>query len=152
MSNTSLRKIKKAQGQKVEELEQKVAQAIFDLEVNNTELKDDLQTVHFVAAKEVNISKTKKAIVIFVPERQVNTWKRVHVRVVRELEKKFSGNHVLIVGKRTALKRPSVLSKRPRKRTLTNVHDELMSDVTYPVEVVGRRVRTKVDGTTHQRM
>lgn len=152
MSLTSLRKIKKPTGQKADELEQKVAQAIFDLEVNNSELKDDLQTVQFVAAKEVKINKTKKALVVFVPERQVNTWKRVHVRVVRELEKKFSGHHVLIVGKRVALKKPSVLSRRPRRRTLSAVHEELLSDVTFPVEVVGKRIRTKVDGSTHQRV
>jgi len=85
---TSLRKIKKAKGEP-DETEKLVAQAIFDLEVNNKELKTDLQPIYFVAAKEVNVNKNKKAIIIFVPEKLAPSFRKVQVKLVRELEKKI---------------------------------------------------------------
>lgn len=33
-----------------------------------------------------------------------------------------------------------------RKYTLTAVHDAILEDIVYPTEVVGRRVRVKLDG------
>lgn len=152
MSSASLRKIKKAGAAKPTELEQKVAQAIFDLEVSSSDIKDELQLLHFVAAKEVKINKTKKALLIFVPEKQVNTWRRLHVKLVRELEKKFSGLHVLFIGHRKAVSKPTGNVKRPRRRALATVHEDLLNDVCYPVEIVGKRIRTKLDGSVHQRI
>ena len=32
-------------------------------------------------------------------------------------------------------------------RTLTAVHDAILSDVVYPAEIVGRRTRVKLDGS-----
>lgn len=40
----------------------------------------------------------KKAIVIFVPVPQLKAYQKIHTRLVRELEKKFSGKHVLLIG------------------------------------------------------
>lgn len=114
---TALKKIKKPNNAKPDDLETQVAQAIFKLEVDAKEVpvKSDLQAVHFVAAKEVRINKQKKAILIFVPPRQMSIWQRLHTRIVRELEKKFSGRHVLIIGQRKALKKPTNPKvKRPR--------------------------------------
>lgn len=75
--------------------------------------------------------------------------------LTRELEKKFSDRHVLFVAQRRILSRPkrSVNSrtnqtqKRPRSRTLTAVHDNILADLVYPVEIVGKRIRTKEDGS-----
>ncbi|KAH7705389.1 40S ribosomal protein S7 [Aphelenchoides avenae] len=36
--------------------------------------------------------------------------------------------------------------QRPRSRTLTAVHEAILSDLVYPAEVVGRRTRVKLDG------
>eukprot|EP01080_Neovahlkampfia_damariscottae_P003113 gene3113-5283_t len=149
---TSLRKIHKQKDQKVTELEQKVAQAVFDLEVHSKELKVDLQPLNFVKATEVSVSKSKKAIVIFVPERQVNSWKRIQIRLVRELEKKFAGYHVILVADRKALKKPTGLAPRPRKRALASVHQDLLQDVCYPIDITGQRKRVKVDGSTQYKI
>lgn len=75
--------------------------------------------------------------------------------LTRELEKKFSDRHVLILASRRILPRPkrsnrsrtSQTQKRPRSRTLTAVHDAILTDLVFPVEIVGKRLRTKEDGS-----
>lgn len=75
--------------------------------------------------------------------------------LTRELEKKFSDRHVLFLASRRILPRPkrsnrsrtSQTQKRPHSRTLTAVHDAILGDVVYPVEIVGKRTRTREDGS-----
>ena len=75
--------------------------------------------------------------------------------LTRELEKKFSDRHVLIIASRRILPRPkrsnrsrtSQTQKRPRSRTLTAVHDAILTDLVYPVEIVGKRLRQREDGS-----
>lgn len=75
--------------------------------------------------------------------------------LTRELEKKFSDRHVLVLASRRILPRPkrsarsrnTQTQKRPRSRTLTAVHDAILTDLVYPVEIVGKRLRTKEDGS-----
>lgn len=71
--------------------------------------------------------------------------------LTRELEKKFSERHVIFLALRRILPLPSrrsrVTQKRPRSRTLTSVHDALLQDLVYPTEIVGKRLRTKTDGS-----
>merc|ERR1712146_396834 len=64
------------------------------------------------------------------------------VRLVRELEKKFSGQHVVLVAQRKA---PNG-QVRPYSRTLTQVHDAILSDLVYPANISGKRVRVQIDG------
>lgn len=79
----------------------------------------------------------------------------IHPSLTRELEKKFSDRHVLIVASRRILPRPkrsnrsrtTQTQKRPRSRTLTAVHDAILADLVYPVEIVGKRIRTREDGS-----
>lgn len=64
----------------------------------------------------------------------------LQTRLVRELEKKFSGRIVVIIGKRRILRQPLKKErigkqKRPRSRTLTAVHDAILEDLVYPTQV-----------------
>ena len=63
---TALRKLRKQGEEKPTELETQVAQAVFDLEVNDKNLKTDLQLLHFTNAQEIAVSKDKSVVVVFV--------------------------------------------------------------------------------------
>ncbi|GLJ18001.1 hypothetical protein SUGI_0317200 [Cryptomeria japonica] len=126
-----------------------VAQALFDLENTNQELKSELKDLYINSAKQVDISGNRKAIVIHVPYRLRKAFRKIHVRLVRELEKKFSGKDVVMIATRRILRPPKKGSAavRPRSRTLTSVHEATLEDVVYPAEIVGKRVRYRVDGS-----
>jgi len=89
-----------------------------------------------------------------IPRTQSLTLVCLQNSLTRELEKKFSDRHVLILASRRILPRPkrsarsrnTQKQKRPRSRTLTAVHDAILTDLVYPVEIVGKRLRTKEDG------
>merc|ERR1711966_229492 len=99
------------------------------------------------------------AITITVPYRLLKAYHKnqVQQRLVRELEKKFSGKHVVIVASRkiqqkTIRKAKGSAQRRPRSRTLTAVHDAILEDLVYPTEIVGKRVRVRLDGTKQTRV
>ncbi|KAJ3857162.1 40S ribosomal protein S7 [Lentinula lateritia] len=134
-----------------DEIEISVAQAIIDLENNVPDLKTDLRPLQISAAREVDVRGGKKAIVIFVPIPQLKAFHKVQQRLTRELEKKFSDRHVVFVAQRRMLRKPTrnsrVQQKRPRSRTLTNVHEKILEDLVFPTEIVGKRTRVAVDGS-----
>ncbi|EKG17116.1 Ribosomal protein S7e [Macrophomina phaseolina MS6] len=137
------------------EVETSIANALYDLESNIPDMKASLRPLQFVSAREIEVGHGRKAIVIFVPVPLLQGWHKVQQRLTRELEKKFSDRHVLIVASRRILPRPkrsnrsrsNQTQKRPRSRTLTAVHDAILHDLVYPVEIVGKRVRTREDGS-----
>ncbi|KAM6495667.1 40S ribosomal protein S7 [Amanita muscaria] len=133
-----------------DETEVNVAQALLDLESNVPELKTELRPLQISAAREVDVRGGKKAIVIFVPVPQLKAFHKVQQRLTRELEKKFSDRHVVFIGQRRMLRKPTrqsrVKQKRPRSRTLTNVHEKILEDLVFPTEIVGKRTRVGVDG------
>eukprot|EP01034_Spumella_vulgaris_P032234 gene32234-39802_t len=145
-------KIVKAGGAEPNEFEKSVAQEFANLEISATELKADLHDLYISAAKEIELDGGRKAIIIFVPFRQLKDFHKIQSRLVRELEKKFSGRHVVIVAQRTILPKSvnrSAQQKAPRSRsrTLTAVHEAILDDIVYPTEIVGKRIRYKVDGS-----
>ena len=73
-------------------------------------------------------------------------------RLVRELEKKFSGKHVVFIAQRRILPKPTrkankLKQKRPRSRTLLAVRNSILDDLVYPAEIVGKRIRIRLDGS-----
>jgi small subunit ribosomal protein S7e len=133
------------------ELTIQVAQAIQDLENHSADLKADLRVLQIAAAKEIEIGSGRKAIVVFVPVPLLKAFHKIQTRLVRELEKKFSDRHVLIVAQRKIMPKPTrksrVKQQRPRSRTLTTVHENLLEDLVFPTEIVGKRTKVKVDGS-----
>ena len=89
-------KISKPAGVDATEFEQSVAQALFDLEATNSELKSELRDLYIAGAREIDISPTRKAVLI-----------QVCVIVGCEL------NCVLMVGLRAGV-RPRRWSRRRR--------------------------------------
>lgn len=137
------------------EIESNIASALYDLETNQPDMKSALRPLQIVSAREVEVSHGKKAIVIFVPVPLLANFHKVQQRLTRELEKKFSDRQVIFIAARRILPRPkrsnrsrnSQQQKRPRSRTLTAVHEAILTDLVYPVEIVGKRVRTREDGS-----
>ncbi|KIW15253.1 40S ribosomal protein S7 [Exophiala spinifera] len=137
------------------ELETSIATALYELETNIPDLKSSLRPLQFTSARELEVGHGKRAIVVFVPVPLLAGFHKIQQRLTRELEKKFSDRHVLFIASRRILPRPkrsnrsrnSQTQKRPRSRTLTAVHESILADVVYPVEIVGKRLRTKEDGS-----
>merc|ERR1712107_784944 len=105
---------------------------------------------------EVECSGGKKAIVVFVPVPQLKAFQKIQTRLVRELEKKFSGKHVVFVAQRRILPKPTrkankLKQKRPRSRTLMAVHTAILDDLVYPAEIVGKRIRIAWTGSACSR-
>nr|GMC69475.1 40S ribosomal protein S7 [Ipomoea batatas] len=146
---TSLTKIRKDKEAEPSEFEESVAQALFDLENTNQELKSDLKDLYINAAVQIDVSGNKKAVVIHVPYRLRKAFRKIHVRLVRELEKKFSGKDVILIATRRIVRPPKRGSavQRPRSRTLTSVHEAMLEDVVVPAEIVGKRIRYCIDGS-----
>ncbi len=145
---TAKKKIHKDKDAEPTEFEETVAQALFDLENTNQELKSDLKDLYINSAAQVDVA-GKKAVVIHVPYRLRKAFRKIHLRLVRELEKKFSGKDVVIIATRRIVRPPKKGSaaQRPRSRTLTAVHDAMLEDVVHPAEIVGKRIRYRLDGS-----
>ncbi|PNF14598.1 40S ribosomal protein S7 [Cryptotermes secundus] len=148
MSNA---KIVKSGGAEPDQLESQIAQALVELEMNS-DLKTQLRELNFTRAREIELN-GKKSIIINVPIPQLKSFQKIQTRLVRELEKKFCGRHVVFIGERKILPKPTRKTrtknkqKRPRSRTLTAVYDAILEDLVFPAEIVGKRIRMKLDGS-----
>ncbi|KAJ6861300.1 hypothetical protein NC651_037397 [Populus alba x Populus x berolinensis] len=146
---TAKKKIQKDKDAEPTEFEETVAQAFFDLENSNSDLKSELKDLFINSAVQIDVAGNRKAIVIYVPYRLRKSYRKVHLRLVRELEKKFSGKDVVLLATRRIVRPPKKGSavQRPRSRTLTAVHEAMLEDLVYPAEIVGKRTRYRIDGS-----
>ena len=113
------KKIVKAGGAEPSDFEAQVAQELYNLEMSASELKSDLHDLYISAARELEVESGRKAVVIFVPFRQLKDFHKIQTRLVRELEKKFNGRHVVIIAQRTVLSKTvsrSITQNGPRAR------------------------------------
>merc|ERR1712098_774812 len=95
----------------------------------------------------------KKAVALFVPVPMLKAFQKFQPKLVRELEKKLSGKHVCLIAQRRILpkekkgQKRKLTQKRPKSRTLTSVHSNILDDLVYPADIVGKRTRVKLDGS-----
>lgn len=143
--------LKKTKQASPDEFELSVAEEILRLETSSSDLTAPLKDLYITAAKEVTVP-NGRAIILYVPYKLLKSFRGIQQRLVRELEKKFSGAHVLVIAQRTILGKNYTRSNktsgvRPRSRTLTAVQDAILEDILYPTEIAGKRTRCKVDGS-----
>lgn len=149
---TARTKIRKDKGAQPTEFEDQIAQLLFDIQSNqHSEIASNVKELYITAAREVDLGQDRKAVLIFVPVPLLKEFQKIHSALIDELEKKLSGKSVFIVAQRRILPVKSKVprqsqQRRPRSRTLTSVHDAILEDICYPVDIVGKRTRVKVDG------
>lgn len=89
------------------------------------------------------VMSSRGSCAVQVPYRLLKAFHKIHPRLVRELEKKFSGKDVVIIANRRIMAPTSSgqSNARPRSRTLTAVHEETLLDLCYPTGPSLRRSR-----------
>ncbi|EGC32970.1 40S ribosomal protein S7 [Dictyostelium purpureum] len=144
-------KLIKNNGKPATEFENTVVQSLVDLETNNQELKD-LKDLNVCSVKEIEVAEGKKAVVIFVPFRQLKAYNKIQQKLIWEVEKKLGGKQVMFIAQRRIIRKPTTqnkikMQKRPISRTIKAVHDAILDDLVFPNNIVGRRLRYRLDGS-----
>merc|ERR1712156_888384 len=140
-------KLQKKNNQRASDIENNVAQTLLEIQNGaDAATKEQLMQLHVVAVKEIDVG-GRNALILMVPAQQVVGWQKVQTKIVRELEKKFSGKHVLVIGARKVGAK-CYKQKRPISRSVKHVHEAILEDCVFPAEITGKRIRHKMDDST----
>jgi small subunit ribosomal protein S7e len=147
-------KLQKKNNQRASDIENNVAQTILEIQNGaDAATKEQLMQLNINAVKEIDVG-GRNALILMVPAPQVAGWQKVQTKIVRELEKKFSGKHVLIIGARKVMAKEAKAAssscykqKRPISRSVKVVHEAILEDCVFPAEITGKRIRHKMDDT-----
>uniref|UniRef100_A0A7S3IRM5 40S ribosomal protein S7 n=1 Tax=Strombidium inclinatum TaxID=197538 RepID=A0A7S3IRM5_9SPIT len=151
-------KIIKKDGSKPTDLEEDVAKAISSLESSNKAQKAHLSIIFINSVENVQFEQadhtSAEYLLVRIPHRSHGAFKKVGGLVQEKLEQSFE-KPVIVVANRTiispsAIHHPSQM--RPRSRTLTAVHKEILNDVVFPSNISGRSTRVTLDGKQHQKV
>ncbi|WMV57856.1 hypothetical protein MTR67_051241 [Solanum verrucosum] len=88
---TSRQKIHKDKDAEPTEFEESVAQALFDMENTNQELKSELKDLYINSALQIDVSGNRKAVVIHVPYRPRKAFRKIHAGAAGKACKKVLG-------------------------------------------------------------
>eukprot|EP01059_Diplonema_ambulator_P010573 TRINITY_DN20585_c0_g3_i1.p1 TRINITY_DN20585_c0_g3~~TRINITY_DN20585_c0_g3_i1.p1 ORF type:complete len:197 (+),score=90.47 TRINITY_DN20585_c0_g3_i1:55-645(+) len=149
MSSPFMKKIRKSHRAEATELEIQVAQVLFDLENDSKNLKNALTGFSINSVKEIEVTATKTAVIVFFPLRFIRKIHKVQKTIVAELEKKLSGKNVIFVAQRKIQTQASGANAVQRSRTMKAVHEAILDDICFPSEIVGKRIRQLTDGSKH---
>jgi len=134
-------------------LEDSVATALLDIENSSSELKSELKDLQISKVIEKLLTahnkKERRVLVVFVPIPLAKLVARSHKKIVPELEKRLKAS-VLIVLRRSIQSKwikANRTQKRPRNRTLTAVYDAILEDLVMPANIIGKRIRCRLDGS-----
>eukprot|EP00008_Paramoeba_atlantica_P003045 CAMPEP_0201487882 /NCGR_PEP_ID=MMETSP0151_2-20130828/16094_1 /ASSEMBLY_ACC=CAM_ASM_000257 /TAXON_ID=200890 /ORGANISM="Paramoeba atlantica, Strain 621/1 / CCAP 1560/9" /LENGTH=199 /DNA_ID=CAMNT_0047873051 /DNA_START=71 /DNA_END=670 /DNA_ORIENTATION=- len=144
------RKLRKSSRRQPTHLDDEIAKALYDLELHHRKLKNALTPLHITGVKEFPVGRTHRCVVVYYPLRFMRKMHKIQSALIAELEKKFSGKQFVLLASRKVIQRPKCVYKAqevPRSHTMTAVHESLLSDLVYPLDVVAQRTRHSVDGT-----
>ncbi|CCW71308.1 unnamed protein product [Phytomonas sp. Hart1] len=145
-----LRKLRKLKRSKPSEIEESVAKNLFDLETTHSTLKQHLPLFHINGVRVLENQRYRRnAMIVFYPLRFLMLVRKIHRSLTTELEKRHPGFYIVLVAQRKITKRPTdtyKLQKVQRSCTRTAVFENILNDLIYPCDVVGRRWRYHEDG------
>ena len=91
--------------------------------------------------------KSLKALVIYLPFPYLKDHKPAVNKIINEVQAK-TGSYAFVVAKRTVISKWSDYKQKiPKSRTLTDVCDAILEDLLTPGQIIGRRMRVRLNGT-----
>lgn len=122
------------------------------------DLKKELSIILITNAQMVDYEDADGApaqyLLVRILHRSLGAFKKAGYKVLEQLQAHYQ-KPVIVVANRTIISpsakhHPSQM--RPRSRTLTAVHKEILADVCFPSNITGRGVRIDLGGAKHQKV